>query len=387
MVWDTAKLGDVCNIIGGGTPSKSNDSFYEGIIPWATVRDMRYDFLSKTELSITEEAIQKSSTNLIPAGTIITATRVGLGKVCILEQDTAINQDLKAIIPKSQELDKTFLYWWLKSIAHLIIAAGTGATVQGVKLNFIKGLEIPLPPISEQKRIVSILDTVFADLEQARVKTEQNLTNARELFDSYLQKVFSQKGEGWKQHKLSELCKLISGQHIDAKDYNNDNIGIGYLTGPSDFGVFNPIVTKWSEYPKRTAIQGDILITVKGSGVGKINMMSADELAISRQLMAVRPMYSVGELIYWFLSMQFDYFQSLANGAAIPGISRHDVLDLELSLPALNDQTSVLKKIKKFNTQTLALEKIYTDKIRAIDELKKSILQKAFSGELTKTVE
>ena len=199
--------------------------------------------------------------------------------------------------------------------------------------------------------------------------------------------MFSQRGEGWGFYKLSELCNLISGQHIDAKNYNNEQRGIGYLTGPSDFGVINPTVTKWTEHPKRTAIKGDILITVKGSGVGKVNIMSAGELAISRQLMAVRPTNAVGDLLYWFLSMQFDYFQSLANGAAIPGISRHDVLDLKLSIPLSGDQQELVDRISQFNLETVDLERIYTDKLSSLDELKKSILQKAFSGELTKTLE
>ena len=180
MEWKTAKLGEVCDSKGGGTPSKSNESFYKGNIPWATVRDMRNERLSCTEMSITEEAIKNSSTNLIPSGTIITATRVGLGKVCVLAQDTAINQDLKAIIPKTEELDNSFLYWLLKNIAHVIVGAGTGATVQGVKLSFVKGLEIPIPAITEQNRIVDILEQAVADLEQVRAKTEQNLKNARE---------------------------------------------------------------------------------------------------------------------------------------------------------------------------------------------------------------
>ena len=389
MVWETARLGELAQINYGYTAKASFETdgpkflritdIQNGVVNWSTV--------PSCELSDQDFIKHKLETNDI----VFARTGATTGKSFLIkeiENSVAASYLIRLRLTSSEILPEFVSIFFQTSMYWDLVEAGSSGSAQGgFNASKLSNLEINFPPIPEQKRIVSILDTVFADLEQTRAKTEQNLKNARELFDSYLQKVFSQKGEGWKQHKLSELCKLISGQHIDAKDYNNDKIGIGYLTGPSDFGVFNPIVTKWSEYPKRTAIQGDILITVKGSGVGKINMMSADELAISRQLMAVRPMYSVGELIYWFLSMQFDYFQSLANGAAIPGISRHDVLDLELSLPALNDQTSVLKKIKKFNTQTLALEKIYTDKIRAIDELKKSILQKAFSGELTKTVE
>ncbi|WVM90780.1 restriction endonuclease subunit S [Halopseudomonas pachastrellae] len=131
MLAPSVKLGEVIDLIGGGTPSKSNESFYNGDIPWATVRDMKQEQLCSTEFQISEEAVRKSSTNIIEAGNIITATRVGLGKVCILQQDTAINQDLKALIPKDSRLDKQYLFWWLKSVAHVIEAAGTGATVKG----------------------------------------------------------------------------------------------------------------------------------------------------------------------------------------------------------------------------------------------------------------
>ena len=91
--WKTKPLGDVCRVIGGGTPSKANNSFYVGDIPWATVRDMKAEVLIKTEYKISNEAVTQSSTNIIPRNNVIIATRVGLGKVCLLTQDTAINQD------------------------------------------------------------------------------------------------------------------------------------------------------------------------------------------------------------------------------------------------------------------------------------------------------
>ena len=96
---------------------------------------------------------------------MIIATRVGLGKVCILGQETAINQDLKALIPKNNSLDISYLFWWLKSISRAIEEAGVGATVKGVKLPFIKGLRI-VPPLDEQKRIVTMLDEAFADIDR-----------------------------------------------------------------------------------------------------------------------------------------------------------------------------------------------------------------------------
>ena len=96
--WETKTIGDVCELIGGGTPSKMNEAFYKGDIPWATVRDMREDVITQTEFKITEDAVKKSSTNIIKANNVVIATRVGLGKVCLLNQDTAINQDLRGVM-------------------------------------------------------------------------------------------------------------------------------------------------------------------------------------------------------------------------------------------------------------------------------------------------
>jgi len=130
--WKTKNLGDLCHVIGGGTPSKDKPEYYSGEIAWATVRDMRSDVITDTECKITKEAVKASSTNIIPGGNVVIATRVGLGKVCLLGQDTAINQDLRGIVPiNSKVLSVQFLYWWLKYSADVIVAEGTGATVQG----------------------------------------------------------------------------------------------------------------------------------------------------------------------------------------------------------------------------------------------------------------
>lgn len=190
--WEEKKLGEVCNVIGGGTPSKKNKAFYEGDIFWATVRDMRADNIINTEFRITKEAVQKSSTNIIPKDNIIIATRVGLGKVCIIQQDTAINQDLKSVIPKdTNKLAIKFLFRWLKSISQRIIIAGTGATVQGVKLTFIKSLIIPLPPFNEQKRIIQKLDTLSSQTQKLQAIYQQKLADLEELKKSLLQKAFN----------------------------------------------------------------------------------------------------------------------------------------------------------------------------------------------------
>lgn len=126
--------------------------------------------------------------------------------------DTAINQDLRGIVPKNpSELSVGYLFLWLKSIAHIIEKEGTGATVQGVKLPFVKSLLIPIPSPPEQQRIVFILDETFAAIDKAKENAEQNLQNSRELFESYLQSVFANPGEGWEEIKLEDAFNIKHG--------------------------------------------------------------------------------------------------------------------------------------------------------------------------------
>ena len=210
--WKTKNLGDLCQVIGGGTPSKDKAKYYLGDIPWATVRDMHSEVITETECKITKEAIKCSATNIIPSGNVVIATRVGLGKVCLLGQDTAINQDLRGIVPIDPKVFSVrFLFWWLKSIVDSIVAEGTGATVQGVKLPFVKSLQAPIPLLPDQQRIVGILDEAFEGIATAKANAEKNLHNARALFESHLQSVFTQRGKGWVENPLSELCDIKHG--------------------------------------------------------------------------------------------------------------------------------------------------------------------------------
>jgi type I restriction enzyme S subunit len=181
------KLVDACKLVGGGTPSKANPNFYLGDIPWATVRDMRSRWLVDTEHKINAVAVRESSTNVIPSGNVVLASRVGLGKVMQLRQDTAINQDLRALIPRDvSKIDSNYLYYWTLSIAPEIVLAGKGATVQGVTLPFLENLMIPLPSLEKQKEIIAKLDSAFSHIEALRLQSRLKKEYATAVRDSLL---------------------------------------------------------------------------------------------------------------------------------------------------------------------------------------------------------
>jgi len=186
------QLGDICKIIGGGTPSKNNPKFYEGNIRWATVRDMKEDVIRETDFRINEEAVAESSTNIIPKNNVIIATRVGLGKVCIIENDTAINQDLRGVIPlKPNLIEVMYLFYWFKSIARVIIDAGRGATVHGVTLPFVKALKIKVPNLEAQQNIVSKIKAIQLNIDNINRVTNKKISELQLLKQSVLQQAFN----------------------------------------------------------------------------------------------------------------------------------------------------------------------------------------------------
>ena len=193
--WKMKTLGEVCEkIIGGGTPSKSNPSYWNGSIPWASVKDIKEgkSELLATRDFISEEGLKNSSANLIPAGTLIISTRMGLGRIVKTKIDTAINQDLKAIFPK-KEIDSDFLLLCLKNKAQEIIDAGGGTTVSGIRLDYLRSIEIPLPSLEEQKQIVNILNEKFTAIDGFKKIIKEQIADADELKKSYLNEAFAGK--------------------------------------------------------------------------------------------------------------------------------------------------------------------------------------------------
>ena len=203
--WEWTKLGEVIiKIVGGGTPSKNTAKYWEGNIPWLTIKDMRTQRPADTIDHITQEAVDESSTNLIPADTVIMATRVGLGKVVRVPYATTINQDLKALITPP-ELDKSYLEYWLVLKAQYLGSIGSGTTVKGIRLEQVKGLDFPLAPAEQQKRIVAKIEELFSHIDAGIAA----LNKAKQLLKKYRQSVLKAAVTGeltkqWREDRLKD---------------------------------------------------------------------------------------------------------------------------------------------------------------------------------------
>ena len=191
--WDEKEMGDVLEkIVGGGTPSKAISEYWNGDIPWASVKDLKEGqrLIEKTKDFITQKGLENSSANLIPKGFLIISTRMGLGRVAKNTIDLAINQDLKALFPK-EIIDVDFLALVLLSKSEEIISGGKGATVSGITLDFFKKIKILIPPLNEQKEIVTRLDTLSEKLRTLRELQTSQLADLKKLEKAYLREAFN----------------------------------------------------------------------------------------------------------------------------------------------------------------------------------------------------
>jgi type I restriction enzyme, S subunit len=394
--WEEKILGEVCNIIGGGTPSKTNSKFYSGEILWATVRDMKYDYIKNTEHKITKEAVKNSSTNIIPKGNVIIATRVGLGKVCMIEKDTAINQDLRGVVPKkTSEILRGYLFRWFKSISCKIEEEGTGATVKGVKLPFIKSLLIPIPPLPEQKRIVKILDQAFAAIDKAKENAKKNLKNAKELFDSYLQNIFTNPGEDWEEKRLGEVCSFLN-RGISPKYIEEKGICVLNQKCIRDHAINYALARRHDSKVKNVNLDrliklGDVLVNSTGTGtlgrVAQIRHIPKEPTTVDSHVTIVRSKDGMFYQEFFGYILIFIEAEIKKAGEGCGGQTElaRTVLEEKFFVRyphTLTEQKKIVFTLDSLSAETKHLEFIYKKKLMELDELKQSILQKAFAGEL-----
>jgi len=390
--WQTKNLGDLCQVIGGGTPPKDNAKYYSGHIPWATVRDMHSEVITETECKITKEAVKCSATNIIPSGNVVIATRVGLGKVCLLGQDMAINQDLRGIVPIDPKvLSVRFLFWWLKSIADSIVAEGTGATVQGVKLPFVKALQLPLPPLPEQQRIVGILDEAFEGIAITRANAEKNLQNARALFESHLQSVFTQRGKGWEEKTLEQIAITFGRGKSKHRPRNEKKLYGGKypFIQTGDIRNADHFITEYSQTYSEAGLaqsklwpKGTICITI-AANIAETGILGFDACFPDSVIGVVaNPKEADVGFVEYLLQSFKVRLQAKGKGSAQANINVGTFENERFPFPSVAEQKRIGSMLDVLHEENQRLATLYERKLAALEELKKSLLHQAFSGRL-----
>ncbi|QLN91184.1 restriction endonuclease subunit S [Citrobacter freundii] len=396
--WVKSDLDNILlSIIGGGTPSKAIPEYYQGDIPWMSVKDMNKHALTDTIDHITSDAVENSSTNVIPAGTPIIATRMSLGKIVTASFDSAINQDLKALF-LSREVDRNFFIHWYRSQAQLIESLGTGTTVKGIRLEVLKTLTINLPPLTEQKIIAEKIDTLLAQVDSTKARLEQIPQILKRFRQAVLASVVSgklSKNTGqWKTYLLKNICISISDGDHQAPP--KSETGIPFLVisdvnkGQIDFGnVSRWVPESYYELLKeiRKPCQNDILYTVTGSYGIPVIVNTTKPFCFQRHIAIIKPNSSLIDykfLAFYLESPQiFKHASDVATGTAQKTVSLSSLRNFELSVPSLEEQHEIVRCVEQLFAYADTIEKQVNSALTRVNSLTQSILAKAFRGELT----
>ena len=397
--WQVKRLDEVCRVVNGGTPKTKVDEYWGGIHYWITPAEMgkrSSPFVSETKRTLTDAGLQKCSAQLVPSLSSILSTRAPIGHLVINTTPMAFNQGCRGLVP-GDSLDYKFLHFFLLKSVGLLNDLGTGATFKELSAGKLKCVQIPLPSLPEQKRIVAILDEAFAGISQAVANAEKNLANARELFESYLNNVFTRKGDGWVEKRLKEFCDRVSVGHVGAttKYYCKKDEGIPFVRSQNvrpkqlDLSGVRYITPAFHNKLKKSKLEpGDLLFVRVGANRGdccavpeNIEEMNCANIVFARTI-SERVRF-VEYFCYSPIGQQ--QLLGMTTGSAQGVINTKSVAELLIFLPSVEEQDRIVQKIDSFSSKITDLETIYQQKLTALAELKQSILQKAFSGELTST--
>ena len=238
--WIEVELGEIFDFIGGGTPSKKESSYWDGNIPWASIKDIKGDYLLQTQDYITEEGLSNSSASLVFPNEIILATRINPGRPIISKIKTAINQDLKIVRPKIS-IDIKFIYYCFLNIERKMLEVSSGTTVMGITLNSLKEVIIPLAPLPEQRAIAAKIEQLFSELDNGIA----NLKTAKSKLEIYRQAILKQAFEGtnnqdiqFRNGTIGEFSSIIAGNAFKKSEYSSSGIRLFQIANVS----FNRII-------------------------------------------------------------------------------------------------------------------------------------------------
>ena len=308
------------------------------------------------------------------------------------EPDFAIKNVALFKVPQNQ--DSYFLKYYLDSsfVINKMSKDAKGATQKFVGLGYLRNFPISLPPITQQKQIVSILDKAFAAIDTAKANAKQNLQNSKELFESYLQDVFENKGDDWVSCELNEFVNFIdyrgrtpvktsSGVRlITAK-----NIKLGYLQKEPEEFIADDNYEAWMK--RGIPNFGDVIFTTEAP-LGHIAQVNTKEkLAFAQRVIVMQPdakKMNQTFLKYLLLSNPIrNKILAQATGATVLGIKSRLLKKIKIDFPdSIEEQEQIVVKLDAISAESKKLEAIYSQKITDLEEMKKSVLQKAFNGEL-----
>ncbi|MCA0906068.1 restriction endonuclease subunit S [Ruegeria marisrubri] len=375
--WKYSAVSDFTKTSAGGTPQKSNKAYYEGgDIPWLLSGEVGTPEITQAKNYITVEGLKNSSAKLFPPDSVLVAMYgATAGEVGILQFEASTNQAVCAIFPSDNHVPK-FLYYYLLHAKADLVSQAVGNAQPNISQTKIKSLCIPLPPLEEQRRIVAILDEAFEGLARAKENAEVNLQNARELFESYIDKAFNTAAHECQQVTLDTISENLDRQRvpITKKDRQPGDIPYYGASGVVDFvsdHIFDEDLLLVSEdganllartYPIAFSVSGKSWVNNHAHVLRFEDAETQEYLRLYLNSISLEPYVS---------------------GMAQPKLNQKALNRIPIPLPDAASRNSIVRRASNLTSSVELLEQKYVETARDLEDLRQSFLQKAFAGELT----
>ena len=370
------KLSEIMDLIGGGTPKTSNPDYWNGDIPWLSVKDFGNDnrYVYETEKHITELGLMNSSTKLLDKGDIIISARGTVGEIATIPYPMAFNQSCYGLRAKKRIVDEDFLYYLIKYNIRPLKKNTHGSVFDTITRSTFDEIEVDVPDFESQKKIGYLLSDLDKKI-QLNNKINNNLEQQAQAL--YQQMFIDNPDPDWIEGSLSDIANITMGQSPSGSSYNEDGIGAIFFQGRAEFGFRFPTIRLYTTEPKRMAYANDILMSVRAP-VGDLNVAHND-CCIGRGLAAVHSKTNHQSFVLYTmfsLKKQLDVFNG--EGTVFGSINRNSLNDMPILIP--NDE-----QIEKFELIVAPIDAAIRnnyDEICHLQAIRDSLLPRLMSGEL-----
>ena len=390
--WQAKTLGDTCQIARGGSPRPIQEFITDDPdgVNWVKISDATASgkFIYETKEKIKPSGVSRS--RLVKPGDFLLSNSMSFGRPYIMQTTGCIHDGWLVLSGYEQCFDQSFLYHLLGSpvVFEQFDRLAAGSTVRNLNIELASRVLLPVPPLPEQHRIVALLDEAFDSIAAAKANAEKNLHNARTLFESHLQSVFTERGEGWIEKALSEVCTITSTLVDPRKAEFLDLTHVGAGNIETQTGAFVELKTAREE----GLISGKFLFDESMVLYSKIRPYLMKVARPDFSGLCSADMYPLSPLpnqitrdflFHLLLSKGFtDYAIEGSARAGMPKVNREHLFAYRVCLPDVATQEELARTLDDLHTETQRLESLYQRKLAALDELKQSLLHQAFSGQL-----
>ncbi len=395
--WPTARLGDLAEVGAGNSAPQDKSVFTDGSYPFFRTADagrIRFGDIYESTDYLNASGIR--GLRRYPKGTILfpkSGASTFLNHRVMLGVDGYVTSHLATIVADETHIDRRFLLYFLSTISAQDLIQDHA--YPSLNLPMIADIVVPKPPIAEQQRIVGLLDGAFAGIATAKANSESNLRNAHDLFDSHLQSVFNRRGVGWVEKPLGEIAEFKNGLN-----YNKNSMGQTLpVVGVADFqdNYYVPhseldSATIDGKLAENYAVQRDDILTVRSNGskhlVGRCMLVADIDEMVSYSGFIIRIRFDTTKLypeyLLHFMKCQAtrDILTQGGGGANITNINQERLASLLVPFPSYPAQKHIAVALDALREDTQRLGALYARKLAALDALKRSLLNQAFSANL-----